>query len=81
MKLRNINFLLRCVLLNYEPRNTTLLSEEMQNVLFIVSLSTAASSHRKPASASTSHDNCRVQGHRKTYFHITWLKSLKSIIC
>jgi len=73
MKLININFHLRYFLPKCQPRNTTLLSEEIQNVPFIVSLSTAASSHRKPAFASTPRCSCRVLGHCKKHrsHHVT----------
>ena len=42
--------------------NTVTLRYVIQNVLFIVSPSTVPLSHRKPASAGTSHDSCRAPG-------------------
>jgi len=40
--------------------------QNLQSISFIVSPSTAALSHKKPASAGTSRDSCCAQGHVTT---------------
>jgi hypothetical protein len=52
----------------HENNLTTLTSSVIpcvQGVIFVVSPSTAVSSHRSPASTGTSRDSCGVEGHDK----------------
>jgi len=69
-------------LLKYFP---VMPNKKIRNATFILSHSSAALSHRKPASAGISHGSCSVEGRHKrdSLYYVKWKahQSIKNILC